>query len=161
MAKKNLEEIAYVSIVKLILENHFKPGDFLLETTLSKVLSLSRTPVRHALGQLVAEGFLDKKKKKCSSAKEIYEFFSKIIITPSSEETTKCRRTLNSTCQGDPKPLYLKNQKLYCETKLYSSKKQRKHDFYVKENNLPHIYNLEVLLEEFKKENGIKKKNMK
>lgn len=64
MAKKNLEEIAYISIVKLILENHFKPGDFLLETTLSKVLNLSRTPVRHALGQLVAEGFLDKKKKK-------------------------------------------------------------------------------------------------
>jgi formylglycine-generating enzyme len=35
------------------------------------------------------------------------------------------------------------------------------YDFYTKENNLPHIYNLEVLLEEFKKENGIKKKNMK
>ncbi len=64
MTKKNLEEIAYISIVKLILENHYKPGDFLLETVLSKALDLSRTPVRHALGQLVAEGFLDKKKKK-------------------------------------------------------------------------------------------------
>jgi DNA-binding GntR family transcriptional regulator len=64
MAKKNLEEFAYKSIIKLILENHFKPGDFLLETELSDFLKLSRTPVRHALGQLVAEGFLDKKKKK-------------------------------------------------------------------------------------------------
>ena len=64
MAKKNLEEFAYKSIIKLILENHFKPGDFLLETELTKSLELSRTPVRHALGQLVAEGFLDKKKKK-------------------------------------------------------------------------------------------------
>jgi len=64
MTKKNLEEFAYTSIVKLILENQFKPGDFLLETELSKALDLSRTPVRHALGQLVAEGFLDKKKKK-------------------------------------------------------------------------------------------------
>lgn len=64
MAKKNLEEIAYISIVKLILKNRFRPGDFLLETELSKTLNLSRTPVRHALGQLVAEGFLDKKKKK-------------------------------------------------------------------------------------------------
>ncbi len=64
MAKKNLEEFAYKSIIRLILDNHFKPGDFLLETELSDSLELSRTPVRHALGQLVAEGFLDKKKKK-------------------------------------------------------------------------------------------------
>ncbi len=64
MKKQNLEEFAYESIIKLILENHFKPGDFLLETELSDTLELSRTPVRHALGQLVAEGFLDKKKKK-------------------------------------------------------------------------------------------------
>ncbi|MCM2285239.1 MAG: GntR family transcriptional regulator [Desulfobacula sp.] len=64
MAKKNLEEFAYKSIIKLILENHFKPGDFLLETELSDSLELSRTPVRQALAQLVAEGFLDKKKKK-------------------------------------------------------------------------------------------------
>ncbi|MCD4722808.1 MAG: GntR family transcriptional regulator [Desulfobacula sp.] len=64
MSKENLEEFAYTSIIRLILENHFKIGDFLLETELSKALDLSRTPVRHALGQLVAEGFLDKKKKK-------------------------------------------------------------------------------------------------
>ncbi len=64
MKKKNLEEFAYESIIKLILENHFKPGDFLLETELADTLELSRTPVRHALGQLVAEGFLDKKRKK-------------------------------------------------------------------------------------------------
>lgn len=64
MIKENLEEFAYTSIVKLILENHFKPGDSLLETELSKTLNLSRTPVRHALGQLVAQGFLYKKKKR-------------------------------------------------------------------------------------------------
>ena len=64
MAKNNLEEFAYKSIIRLILDNHFKPGDFLLETELSDSLNLSRTPVRHALGQLVAEGLLDKKRKK-------------------------------------------------------------------------------------------------
>ena len=64
MAKKNLEEFAYKTIISLILGNHFTPGDFLLETELAESLNLSRTPVRHALGQLVAEGFLDKKKKK-------------------------------------------------------------------------------------------------
>ncbi|MCP4671672.1 MAG: GntR family transcriptional regulator [Desulfobacula sp.] len=64
MKKQNLEELAYSSIIKLILENHFKPGDFLLETELADTLEISRTPVRNALGQLIAEGFLDKKKKK-------------------------------------------------------------------------------------------------
>jgi len=63
MKKKNLEEFAYESIITLILENYYKPGDFLLETELAETLELSRTPVRHALGQLVAEGFLDKKRK--------------------------------------------------------------------------------------------------
>ena len=64
MTQPNFEEFAYKAIIKLILENHFKPGDLLLETELAKSLELSRTPVRHALGQLVAQGFLDKKKKK-------------------------------------------------------------------------------------------------
>lgn len=64
MNKQNLEESAYESIIKLILENHFKPGDLLLEVELSEKLQLSRTPVRHALAKLVSEGFLDKKKKK-------------------------------------------------------------------------------------------------
>ena len=50
--KKNLEEFAYQSIIKLLLGNHFRPGDVLLETELAKSLELSRTPVRHALGQL-------------------------------------------------------------------------------------------------------------
>ncbi len=58
------EEFAYTEIVRLILENHYKPGEFLLETELAAALNLSRTPVRHALSQLVAEGVLDKKKKK-------------------------------------------------------------------------------------------------
>lgn len=64
MVKENLDDVAYTEIMKLILENHFQPGDLMLETELSKSLNLSRTPVRHALGKLVAEGFLDKKKKR-------------------------------------------------------------------------------------------------
>jgi len=64
MTKTNLDEFAYKAIINLILKNHFKPGDSLLETELANSLGLSRTPVRHALGQLIAEGFLDKKTKK-------------------------------------------------------------------------------------------------
>ncbi len=65
MKKENLEEFAYNSIIKLILDNHYRPGDFLLESEITESLNLkSRTPVHHALGQLVAKGFLDKKNKK-------------------------------------------------------------------------------------------------
>ena len=64
MAGKNLDEFAYKKIIELILKDRFRPGEFILETELAESLGLSRTPVRHALGQLVAEGFLDKKKKK-------------------------------------------------------------------------------------------------
>ena len=65
MKKENLEEFAYNAIMKLVLNNHFQPGEFLLETEITELLGLkSRTPVHHALGQLVAKGFLDRKKKK-------------------------------------------------------------------------------------------------
>jgi DNA-binding GntR family transcriptional regulator len=65
MVKQNLEEYAYTEIIALILEHRFKPGDVLLETELTDTLKLrSRTPVRHALTRLVAEGFLEKKKKR-------------------------------------------------------------------------------------------------
>jgi len=61
MRKENLEEYTYNSIIKLILENHFKLGHFLLETEITELLNLkSRTPVHHVLGQLVAKGFLTK-----------------------------------------------------------------------------------------------------
>lgn len=65
MEKHNLEEQAFQSIMGMIVEHQFKPGDFLLETELTERLNMrSRTPVRHALTQLVAQGFLEKKKKK-------------------------------------------------------------------------------------------------
>lgn len=65
MKKENLEEFAYNAIMELILSNHFQPGEFLLETEITSFLNLkSRTPVRHALGQLVSLGFLDRKNKK-------------------------------------------------------------------------------------------------
>jgi len=64
MAVENLEDFAYRSIIQMILQNKFRPGDFLLENELAEKMNLSRTPIRNALGKLVAEGFLDRKKKK-------------------------------------------------------------------------------------------------
>jgi len=62
--KVDLELKAYEAIVKMIVANQVKPGEFLLETELSKKLGLSRTPVREALGRLLAEGLLEKKRKR-------------------------------------------------------------------------------------------------
>ncbi len=65
MKKENLEEFSYNAVLELVLSNHFQPGEFLLETEITTLLNLkSRTPVHHALGQLVAMGFLDRKNKK-------------------------------------------------------------------------------------------------
>jgi len=64
MAHEDRDEIAYRSIIGMILENRLGPGDFLLETELADLLQISRTPVRHALARLVAEGFLEKRRKK-------------------------------------------------------------------------------------------------
>lgn len=64
MTKENLEDLAYRSVIRAILESEYQPGDFLLETKIAEEMNLSRTPIRHALARLNAEGFLEKKKKK-------------------------------------------------------------------------------------------------
>jgi len=42
----------------LIISNNFRPGDRLVELELAAQLAVSRTPLRHALQRLVAEGWL-------------------------------------------------------------------------------------------------------
>ncbi len=62
-AAENMGDSAYRAIIRMILDFRFRPGDALLETELAERLGLSRTPVAYALGRLVAEGFLEKRKK--------------------------------------------------------------------------------------------------
>ncbi len=71
----NMGDAAYRAIIRMILENQYRPGDILLETELAERLCFSRTPVSYALGKLVAEGFLEKRKKKGC-----------VIPTPSAED---------------------------------------------------------------------------
>lgn len=58
--KKNstLKEQAYEQIRQAINTNALKPGTFLTEEQLSSMLSISRTPIRSALQQLVYEKLL-------------------------------------------------------------------------------------------------------
>ena len=62
-APLNMGDAAYRAIIRMILDNQFRPGDVLLETELAERLGFSRTPVAAALGRLVGEGFLEKRKK--------------------------------------------------------------------------------------------------
>ena len=62
--KEELEDVSYQFIIKKIIKNEIRPGDAILETEVAEMLNVSRTPVRQALGRLVAEGLLEKKRKK-------------------------------------------------------------------------------------------------
>jgi DNA-binding GntR family transcriptional regulator len=54
---------AYRAIIRMILAGTYRPGELLRETELADKLGFSRTPVSMALSRLVAEGFLEKRKK--------------------------------------------------------------------------------------------------
>lgn len=50
----------YAVIRKALLAGEFAPDDVLLETRLASQLSVSRTPIREALGRLASEGLLER-----------------------------------------------------------------------------------------------------
>jgi DNA-binding GntR family transcriptional regulator len=56
---KSARERAYLLIQQKIAHGALRPGSAVSEVPLAKELGSSRTPVREALGQLVAEGFLE------------------------------------------------------------------------------------------------------
>lgn len=56
---KSLRQKAYRSIYAKILSSELRPGDPVLELSLSRELGISRTPIREAIGQLISEGFLE------------------------------------------------------------------------------------------------------
>lgn len=60
----NAEERAYGEVMEMILSRKYAPGDRLVEAELAKEMGLSRTPVRNALRQLVAEGLLENRNQK-------------------------------------------------------------------------------------------------
>ena len=62
--KEELEDFSYRCIIGLIVHNEIRPGDAILETELAERLKISRTPVRQALGRLITEGLLEKKRKR-------------------------------------------------------------------------------------------------
>lgn len=54
------DERAFQTLFELIRTREIRPGERLYETELAERFSMSRTPLRHALGRLTAEGLLSK-----------------------------------------------------------------------------------------------------
>ncbi len=57
---ENLRAKAYQHIRTKLFSGQVTPGEVLSEEHLSTEIGISRTPVREAMGQLIAEGFLDR-----------------------------------------------------------------------------------------------------
>ena len=55
---KSLSKVVAEEIKEAILKGVFKPGDKLVETTLTESLGVSRTPLREAFRELAAEGYI-------------------------------------------------------------------------------------------------------
>lgn len=62
--KLKADERAFMMVIDQIVAHRIRPGDRIYEPDLAESLKLSRTPVRHALSRLVAEGILDKTRGK-------------------------------------------------------------------------------------------------
>ncbi|TYV38360.1 GntR family transcriptional regulator [Listeria monocytogenes] len=57
--KETRESVCYREIKKKIRNGGLKPGDRLIENTLSQQLEISRTPIRKAIGMLAADGYVE------------------------------------------------------------------------------------------------------
>lgn len=57
--KQSLTEMAYVSVREQILLGLLRPGAEFSELELAEQLAMSKTPVREALGRMVAEGLIE------------------------------------------------------------------------------------------------------
>ncbi|EKZ1115193.1 GntR family transcriptional regulator [Listeria monocytogenes] len=57
--KETRESVCYREIKKKIRDGELKPGDRLIENTLSQQLEISRTPIRKAIGMLAADGYVE------------------------------------------------------------------------------------------------------
>ncbi|MBS1858096.1 MAG: GntR family transcriptional regulator [Acidobacteria bacterium] len=68
---ENLRAKAYQHIRTKLFSGEVAPGEILSEENLSSEIGISRTPVREAMGQLVAEGFLDREAGRGTSVRRL------------------------------------------------------------------------------------------
>lgn len=71
MKFSGLKEYVHYEIKKRLISNVIKPGERIWEEAIAEELEVSRTPVREAINQLVAEGFVENRPRKGIFAAEI------------------------------------------------------------------------------------------
>ncbi|MCF7935418.1 MAG: GntR family transcriptional regulator [Synergistales bacterium] len=64
MSRQSTEDHAYRTLMGMLLNHELPPGDRVVESEIAGELGLSRTPVRNALGRLIAQGLLEKRGSK-------------------------------------------------------------------------------------------------
>ncbi len=77
---QSLQDIAYNALRDSILNGNLKPGESLNTSELSRVMNISRTPIREAINRLCTMGLVDKQdhveaRVATFQTKEIYEFY--------------------------------------------------------------------------------------
>ncbi len=80
VAGQSARQRAYEGLRAAILRGQFEPGTFIEEAVACAVTGVSRTPVREALSQLAAEGYLDLHRRrgamlKTISADELFDLY--------------------------------------------------------------------------------------
>jgi DNA-binding GntR family transcriptional regulator len=98
-ARKSAADKVYKEIRNAITFSRFKPGERLLEKTLCEAFNVSRTPLREALRQLQAQGYITVernrgaivKKTSIAEVEELYSILS--LLEPYSAAKAAAKRT--------------------------------------------------------------------
>ena len=102
MAEENLSTDVYARLSERILKWEYLPGQRLTEEELCDEFSVSRSPVREALGQLAERGLVVKKARQGYSVrkidlKEINELYDVRLVLELSVIERLCRQTVDET----------------------------------------------------------------
>ncbi len=81
------DERAFHMLIDRIISHKIQPGDWLYEPDLAETLQMSRTPIRHALSRLMANGILEKPRGKRG-------YTLPILTQEDMEEVFEARKTL-------------------------------------------------------------------
>lgn len=129
MEKLSLPKVAYNSIIDIIVAGHLKLGRPVSQTELTKMLRMSRTPVREALFALENDGILEKNGRKYSVCylprSEVVELYDarrqleKLTTRLCAEQcTTELKRALTSHLKKIKKETFKEDYDPYRLTEL-------------------------------------------
>lgn len=107
-----LKEYVYLEVKKRLVNNLIRPGERIWEDKVAEDLGVSRTPVREAINQLVAEGFIENKTNRGVFAAEIsktdLEQMLDVRVVLETLSVSECCRLITDEKIEELKALYKK-----------------------------------------------------